>query len=737
MEKIILSTANPDERRIAVLNNGIISDYISLIPGYEDRKGSIYRGVIDVVEPSLEACFVDIGDDKKGFLQFSEIHESYLTAGNGNMVERLKPGTPLLVSIVKDSRSEKGPLLTTRIDLSNGDLVLMPFSRDKATMVRISRQADDLERERLEKGKDSLGLPDGMTLIIRSKGVGKPLDDLKWELNSYLLPLYNKIKEVFGKLDTPALIYEDHNIVNTCLREFFTPHTLELVCDQEETMQEAKESIGVLMGGMVDRVRMVNEGETLFDQRLQEQLDALMSRKITLPSGGELVIDVTEALIAIDVNSKRSRQQSGIEKTAFQTNLEAANETARQLRLRNLAGLIVIDFIDMEEDKNKRALEQAMRKNLRSDKARVSVGELSRFGLLEMTRQNIGRALHESHAEVCKYCQGTGHLATVSSFARTMLDKIRQTCISRRQTGTVILQLPSKPATYLLNEQRMQLVELQDDMGIKLTILPDYSMQIPDHRMRFDKTHTGKIPDSKVSFTMDANVNLEKESYLGDIRKQRKHNPAAISSFKVATHDKRTAATSDQDEITVPGLLARVTKFFVGKDSSPPAQPSQPSRRQQSHRPKNSNKRSIRGGKQESHVSRSENGADSQVKKQGSRTRRRGKKPFHDSPANSHQGSRQIPDKASDSKKNHHERATSTAKPGSKQPDKQPVTDKDTAQKLPGNHSPLGSPPAATKAASNKDTPAQQKRQSSGRDPGNSLRKTNPNPTPTTSYPPT
>lgn len=566
MEKILISTANPDEQRLAVLTNGVITDYISLMAGREDRKGSIYRGIIDVVEPSLEACFVNIGDSKKAFLQFGEIHDSYLGAtadADTSMAERIKPGTPVLVQIVKDARSEKGPVVTTRIDLLSAHMVLIPYGKERNKTIRISRRADDQDLARLEAEKGNMGLPEDMSLIIRSNGVDKAVADLKWELTSYLLPFWQKILEVFKKLDGTALIYEDNNIVNTCMREYFSQRTTEIVCDQESTMEEAKQTIGVIMPAMVERVRSINNEETLFNESLQAQLDSLMARKVELPSGGELVIDITEALIAIDVNSKRARTQKGIENTAQQTNTEAASEIARRLRLCNLSGLIVIDFIDMEEEKNNRALVQHMRSCLRADKAQIAIGDLSRFGMLEMTRQNIGRALHESHAEICAHCQGTGRLPTVASFSRSILDNLREICVSRKNVGSIVLQLPTDPATYLLNEQRDALVELQNDLDVDVIILPDPSLSIPDKRMRIEKGQLLKH-SRKPSYQQESNRNLDQESYLAKVNKTNQHTAPAITSFKAeepSVSQQQAAATANEKS-----MFARLVKFFSAEE---------------------------------------------------------------------------------------------------------------------------------------------------------------------------
>ena len=345
MRKILLSTINPDEKRVAILNNGVLFDYISIVPGAEDRKYNIYCGIVHEIEPSLDACFVDIGDVKKGFLQFAEIDEACLPGTNGSIAERLSVGMPILVQITKDSRNDKGAFLTTRLKLFGNQLILLTRDKEPNT-VRISRHSSEHNRNRIDADREHLSLPKGTSLIVRKQGSNQPTSNLNWELTNYLLPLSEKITSVFNKLSGPTLIYQDANIVNLCIREYLVSNTSELIVDNQETYEDAQETISVLRPDMTERLRMVAENENIFDDRILSQLDALVSRSVQLPSGGEIAIDMTEALIAVDVNSKRSRTQSNVEATALLTNLEAAVEVARQLRLRNLSGLVIIDFID-------------------------------------------------------------------------------------------------------------------------------------------------------------------------------------------------------------------------------------------------------------------------------------------------------------------------------------------------------------------------------------------------------
>ena len=558
MEKILLSTTDTNEQRLAVISNGIINDFVSFLPGREDRRGSIYRGVIDYVEPSLEACFVDIGDSQRALLRFSEIHESYFANGNNNKpAEQLEPGMPVLVKIVKDTRGEKGALVSTQIQLTTGQLVLFPLSKLAEGQIRVSRRADDASTTRIKEAQEEFGLPEHMSLIVRSYGADKPLSELKWQLNAYLLPFWNKIQEIYNKLESPGLIYEDHNIVNICIREYFSQHTGELICDEQAVADEVRETISLFMPELADRVRCIDNDEVLFDDNVQTQLDSLTARKVQLPSGGELVIDITEALIAIDINSKRARNQSGVERTALKTNLEAAKEIARRLRLCNLSGLVVIDFIDMEEDKHRNEVVTHLRNCLRGDRAKIAMEKLSRFSLLEMTRQNIGRPLHETHSQICTHCDGAGRLPTVTAFARSMLAKIRDICIQRKQVDSVVISLPIHVATYTLNEMRGEISQLQNDLNIEIIILPDASLAIPNFQLRVNKS---KNQNNKKSFEFETGQESSFKEYSKNIAKHDISAPA-LTSFK---------ANQPRPDETESGFFQKLVKLFSTEPESEP-----------------------------------------------------------------------------------------------------------------------------------------------------------------------
>ncbi|MCY4325703.1 MAG: ribonuclease E/G, partial [Betaproteobacteria bacterium] len=416
----------------------------------------------------------------------------------------------------------------TRIKLMGHWLLLEVLPRT-ASGLMVTRAASGKEKADIMAGKDSLSPPSGMNLIVRSSGLDVKSADLIWEFNSYLLPLWKKIGEVAEQFEGPQLIYNDMDIINRCVREHFTPAVTELVCDSDNTAGEVKQLFEAIMPDMANRVTAVAADAALFDERVLGQIDALLTREVLLPSGGALVIDVTEALVAIDVNSGRNRGQSNIEDTAFKTNCEAAEEVARQLRLRNLSGIIAIDFIDMEVEENKTSLVTSFSKALRRDRAQIQVGSLSEFGILEMTRQNIGRALHEAHSTLCNKCGGVGRIPTVRSFVLHQLDKLHDLCIKRKQCGMVTMLMPIEPATYLLNEHRGDLRRLEEQFGVDIVIVPSRNLEMPEVNVRIDKVSSLSTAGS--SYDLGKDDKSEASAYR-DQQTARRQAVPAISNYK-------------------------------------------------------------------------------------------------------------------------------------------------------------------------------------------------------------
>lgn len=517
MRKILISTANAEENRIAVLDNEVLTDYLSVIAGQEDRKLSVFAGVIEEVETSINACFVNIGDSgKKGFLQFADIAEECLPPGEGTIAERLEPGMRILVQIIKDSRSEKGPLLSSRVKLSSNNLVLMPRERN-AKPLSISHSATPSERQRLMETEGLADLPEGHAIIIRSNGLDQTGEELVRQKDN-LLEFWGQINQFFDKGKGPQLIYENLNIVNICLTEYHSFATDAIICDDADTLKDIKGYIELMKAAEPATLRLVEPGEPIFDERILRQLDALQARKVKLKSGGEIVIDTTEALVAIDINSKRSRSQKNIEETALNTNIEAATEICLQLRLRNLAGQVVIDFIDMKSKENQQSLIRHIDREFRRDRASITIGEMSKFGLLELTRQNIGRPLHEAHSSVCSHCDGTGRSPQTLSLALEILDRIKETAFNRKPK-VIYAEMPLDPAIYLLNDKRQDLELFRSNNGVEVIIIPSTVLKGRDLNIRTERN--ARRPD--------------------DLDKSKKNNGNIVPSYLAANNGREAA----------------------------------------------------------------------------------------------------------------------------------------------------------------------------------------------------
>ena len=582
MKKTILSLLDSDEQRIAVLKDGILVKFTSHTAGHEDRRNNIYRGIVEKIEPSLNACFVSIGDDKNGFLQFPDIDQRFLKPSVGehnNFSTRLEAGQPLLVQIVRDSRSSKGPQLTTRLKLASNRVVLDPLPTNGGSL-GISREADSAERKALNDHKDVFAPPPEMSLIVRKNGVDTRPELLAWEVHKYLLNLWERINEFYQVSDRPCLIYEDQNLINLCVRENLEADTDEMICETEKVAEQVRNLVGFLMPEKKDIIKVAEAGKPLFSDQILSQIDALMVREIRLPSGGALIFDIAEAMTVIDVNSGRARNQSNIENTALAANLEAGDEIARQLRLRNISGIIVIDFIDMAAAENQRKVVSSMKRFLRSDKAKINTSdELSFCGTFELTRQNIGRALHESNSRICTKCAGTGRTQTECSFALSILDRAREICLSRINTGRIAFRVPTAPATFLLNERRREIAELENNYGIELQIIPSAALMIPDFHSRVDRASATDSRRTTLSYEIEFPNDREIKPIAPEIKTPQ--GTAAISSYQPdsARNSAPPKLVSQQEK----GRIFSWIKSIFGPKSVPVAtKESRPTRRRSS-----------------------------------------------------------------------------------------------------------------------------------------------------------
>jgi ribonuclease E len=490
MKRMLFNATQAEELRVAIVDGQKLIDLDIESAAKEQRKSNIYKAVITRIEPSLEAAFVDYGSERHGFLPFKEISRSYFApgvdAGKARIQDALKEGQELIVQVEKDERGNKGAALTTYVSLAGRYLVLMPNNPRGGG---VSRRVEGDERSELREVMDQLEVPPGMSLIARTAAIGRNAEELQWDLN-YLLQLWRAIDGAAQSQSGAFLIYQEGSLVIRAIRDYFQPDIGEILIDTDDVYEQARQFMAHVMPANVSRVKRYSDDVPLFSRfQIEHQIESAYSRQVTLPSGGAVVIDHTEALVSVDVNSGRSTKGADIEETAFRTNLEAAEEIARQLRLRDLGGLIVIDFIDMESQKNQREVENRLRDALRHDRARVQTGKISRFGLLELSRQRLRPALAETSYIPCPRCNGTGHIRSTESSALHILRILEEEAM-KENTGAVHLQVPVDVATFLLNEKRVDIAHIEVRHKIQLIIIPNRHLETPHHeivRLRHDQ----------------------------------------------------------------------------------------------------------------------------------------------------------------------------------------------------------------------------------------------------------
>jgi ribonuclease E len=489
---MLFNATQAEELRVAIVDGQKLIDLDIESASKEQRKSNIYKGVVTRIEPSLEACFVDYGAERHGFLPFKEISRQSLGAHEGRIQDLLREGQEIIIQIDKDERGNKGAALTTYISLAGRYLVLMPNNPRGGG---VSRRIEGEERNELRETLNQLDLPRGMSTIARTAGIGRSQEELQWDLN-YLLQLWNAIEDA-AKLQKGAyLIYQESSLVIRAIRDYFHPDIGEILIDTETVFEQAQQFMSHVMPNNVQRVKLYHDDVPLFSRfQIEHQIETAYGRQVPLPSGGSIVIDHTEALVAIDVNSARATRGSDIEATALQTNLEAVDEVARQLRLRDLGGLVVIDFIDMESPKNQRAVEERLHEALRYDRARVQISKISRFGLLELSRQRLRPALAESAHMPCPRCHGIGHIRGTESTALHIL-RILQEEAMKDNTAQIVAQVPVEVATFLLNEKRNDVFAIETRFRVNVLLVPNRHLETPNfsiERLRHDDLNQGDV----------------------------------------------------------------------------------------------------------------------------------------------------------------------------------------------------------------------------------------------------
>src|SRR4051812_25978102 len=500
MKRMLFNATQQEELRVAIVDGQKLIDIDIETAGREQRKSNIYKGVITRIEPSLEACFVSYGEDRHGFLPFKEVARSYFRDGvdvrNCTIKEALREGQEIMVQVEKEERGNKGAALTSFISLAGRYLVLMPNNPRGGG---VSRRVEGEERQELRETMDKLDLPQGMSVIARTAGIGRNVEELQWDLN-YLMQLWRAI-EGAGKQGSGAfLIYQESSLVIRAIRDYFQPDIGEILIDTDEIYEQAHQFMSHVMPDNVNRVKRYSDDVPLFSRfQIEHQIETAYSRQVSLPSGGAIVIDHTEALVSVDVNSARATRGSDIEETAFRTNLEAAEEIARQLRLRDLGGLIVIDFIDMESQRNQREVETRLREALHYDRARVQMGKISRFGLMELSRQRLRPSLGEGSNITCPRCNGTGHIRGAESTALHILRIIQEEAM-KENSASVTAQVPVDVATFLLNEKRSDIHAIEARLKVNVVLIPNIHLQTPNYkieRLRHDDLNQeGILPAS-------------------------------------------------------------------------------------------------------------------------------------------------------------------------------------------------------------------------------------------------
>ena len=489
MKRMLINARQPEEVRIALVDGQRLYDLDVENRIYEQKKSNIYKAKITRVEPSLEAAFVDFGSERHGFLPLKEISKEYFSRKNdlsrAQIKELVHEGQELLIQVDKEERGNKGAALTTFISLAGRYMVLMP---NNPRAGGISRRIDGEERDELRAALDSIEIPKGMGVIIRTAGVGRSAKELEWDLN-YLVQLWDAIKQAEDQESTPSLIYQENSAVLRAIRDNLRHDIGELLIEGEDAFTEASNFINLVMPQFSDRVKSYDEGTPLFSRyQIESQIETAYDHSVKLPSGGSIVIDPTEALVSIDINSARSTRGSDIEETALNTNLEAADEIARQLRIRDMGGLVVIDFIDMVEFKNQRLVENRMNEALEADRARVQVSKISRFGLMEMSRQRLRPSLDELTTVLCPRCNGHGRIRDTESLALAILRVLEEESLKER-SALVRVQVPLAIGAYLLNEKRQDVSDIEERTTTKVIIIPNSNLQTPHYvveRLRDD-----------------------------------------------------------------------------------------------------------------------------------------------------------------------------------------------------------------------------------------------------------
>ena len=569
MKRMLINATQQEELRVALVDGQKLYDLSIELPSREQKKGNIYKARVTRVEQSLEAAFVEYGAQRQGFLPIKEVAREYFRfqpapGARFNIRDVLQEGQELLVQVEKEERGNKGAALTTFISLAGRYLVLMP---NNPRAGGVSRRIEGEERDATRDSLEMLHVPDGMGTIVRTAGVGRGPEELQWDLDN-LRANWDAIVTASGERPAPFLVYQESDAVTRALRDYLSDDIGEALIDEPGAYQRALEYVQRFQSADGQRqIKLYNDDVPLFTRfQIESQIESAYSHSVTLPSGGGIVIDYTEALVSIDINSARATRGSDIEATAYNTNLEAADEIARQLRIRDLGGLIVIDFIDMESKKNQQGVEDRLRDAVRSDRARIQLGRISRFGLMEMSRQRLRPSLGESTHLSCPRCSGMGTIRSVESMALAVLRLIGEE-VRKDRTTRVIAQLPVDVSTFLINEKREWLHRLESQREIDIVLVPDPNMQTPNYSIRRVRDDELALPENaKTSYQLAGQGAVELD-FQSQADKQPVAAPAAVQPIAPAAPAPKPVAQVARAE-SGPGFWARLAAFFRGGEGA-------------------------------------------------------------------------------------------------------------------------------------------------------------------------
>jgi len=587
MKRMLVNATQSEERRLAIVDGQKLLDYEIEIEGREQRKGNIYKAVVTRVEPSLEACFVDYGEDRHGFLPFKEISKQYFAQGvpvsQARIQDVIREGQEILVQVEKEERGNKGAALTTFVSLAGRYVVLMPNNPRGGG---VSRRIEGEDRAELKENMDQLEYPAGASIIARTAGIGRSAAELQWDLN-YLIKLWTAIDGAGKEGKGAFLIYQESSLVIRAIRDYFNSDIGDILFDTDDVYEQARQFMAHVMPEHEHRVKRYRDDAPLFSRfQIEHQIESAYARTVQLPSGGAIVIDHTEALVSVDVNSARAIKGGDIEETATRTNLEAADEVARQMRLRDLGGLIVIDFIDMEESRNRRDVENRLRDALRQDRARVQFGTISKFGLMEMSRQRLRPALSEGASIPCPRCGGSGHIRDTESSALQILRIIQEESM-KDSTASVLCQVPVDVASFLLNEKRSEIAKIEMKQRINVLLVPNKTLETPNYKLERLKHDDPRLDNIEASYKMAEEM---EDPTTVTRRSQEKHNkqepvikgvlpdapapqaipkPVPVAAAPLAPAPVRAVAVAPAEK----SFFAKLKEFFVGAETAPVAAP--------------------------------------------------------------------------------------------------------------------------------------------------------------------